>query len=171
MRSQDNGETWEPVNPSLHRDVHEVAISQTDPNKVYANTYLSVYVTNDRGENWSHRSDSLNKRYGRGFAVHPEDTNILLCGLSDGPSGSNVHGQLYRTENAGETWSNIETGFPKYTRKNIDTFHIAFGSQAAWVTDEETLYRSMDDGKTWETFWKATEEITMISLNQRNEVR
>ena len=167
MRSKDEGETWEPVEPELHRDVHEVNISKSDPEMVYANTYNSVFVSYDRGDSWKHRNGVLDSRYGRGIAVPPTDPEVILCGVSDGPHGDNVHGQLYWTDNAGEKWEHVKEGFPDSTKKNIDTFHIAFyGENKSWVTDENTLYLSEDKGRTFETFWEAPEEILMISVKQ-----
>lgn len=164
MRSRDDGKTWEPVVPDLHRDVHEVATSPKEPDRVYANTYMSVYVSYDRGDSWHHRSHILENRYGRGIAVNPDDPDVMLCGVSDGPMGSNVHGQLHWTSNAGETWLHVMDGFPESTRENIDTFHIAFQDKdTAWVTDQTNLYLSEDKGQTWELFWTAPKEISMIS--------
>jgi hypothetical protein len=164
MRSPDMGESWKPVTPSLHVDVHEVNTSPASNDRVYANTYLSVYVSDDRGRSWEHRSNVLNDRYGRGIAVHPGDPDTVLCGVSDGPSGADVHGQLHLTQDAGLNWAHVTDGFPESTRKNIDTFHIAFhGNETAWVCDEETLYLSRDKGKSWTPHWKAPEEILMIS--------
>ena len=103
----------------------------------------------------------------RGIAVHPTDPEVILCGVSDGPHGDNVHGQLYWTDNAGEKWEHVKEGFPDATKKNIDTFHIAFyGENKSWVTDENTLYLSEDKGRTFETFWEAPEEILMISVKK-----
>jgi hypothetical protein len=164
MRSPDNGRTWEPVTPTLHKDVHEVSTTPASERRVYANTYLAVYVSNNKGDSWEHRSKDLNNRYGRGIAVNPEDPDTILCGVSDGPTGGNVHGQLYYTEDAGINWTHITHGFPDSTKKNIDTFHIAYTEKdVAWVTDENILFMSTDRGKTWETHWKAPEEILMIS--------
>ncbi|MFC1804069.1 WD40/YVTN/BNR-like repeat-containing protein [Thermoproteota archaeon] len=163
MRSPDQGESWEPVEPTLHKDVHEVAASPINPERVYANTYLSVYVSDDRGETWSHRSGALRGRYGRGIAVHPTEPDVLLCGVSDGPSGGNVNGQLYWSENAGRNWVHVVDGFPDSTRRNIDTFHIKFAGGFAWVSDDNTLYLSLDKGRSFELFWYAPEEITVIS--------
>ena len=164
MRSMDRGVNWEPVVPELHRDVHEVTTSPTESSRVYANTYLSVYVSYDRGNSWHHRSHILENRYGRGIAVNPDDPDVMLCGVSDGPMGSNVHGQLHWTSNAGETWIHVKEGFPESTRENIDTFHIAFqDKKTAWVTDEMNLFLSDDKGLTWKLFWTAPKEITMIS--------
>jgi hypothetical protein len=164
MRSPDQGKSWAPVTPTLHVDVHQVATSPASDERVYANTYLAVYISYDRGVSWVHRSKDLNNRYGRGIAIHPENPDILLCGVSDGPSGANVHGQLYHTLDAGVTWTHVTKGFPYATRKNIDTFHIAFaGNDIAWVCDEENLYISKDGGEHWELYWKAPEEILMLS--------
>ena len=87
MRSNDHGETWEPVKPGLHVDVHEVATSSTDNEMVYANTFLSVYVSEDRGESWSHRSENLRNRYGRGIAVNPYAPSFICFGSSSFFSG------------------------------------------------------------------------------------
>jgi hypothetical protein len=45
MRSPDQGHTWEPVTPTLHNDVHEVATTPASDNHVAANTIsLSISV-------------------------------------------------------------------------------------------------------------------------------
>ena len=166
MRSPDHGHTWEPVTPTLHEDVHEVATTPASDRHVYANTYLSVYVSDDRGKTWLHRSDALGNRYGRGIAINSQDPSIMLCGVSDGPTGVNVHGQLYYSENAGGTWHHITQGFPLSTRQNIDTFHIVYmDEKTAWVADENNLYLSQDQGRTWELYWTAPEEILTLSCH------
>ena len=162
MRSSDKGETWEPVKPGLHRDVHQVVTCPINNDRVYANTYLSVYVSEDRGDTWYHRSGALSDRYGRGIAVNPMDPDVLLCGVSDGPIGENVHGQLYWSGDAGVNWVHIVDGFPGSTRNNIDTFHIQFDGEHAWVSDENRLYNSQDRGRTWSLYWSAPEEIIMF---------
>jgi hypothetical protein len=164
MRSPDDGCTWEPVTPSLHKDVHQVSTTPASEGRVYANTYRSVFISENKGQSWKHRSNGLNNRYGRGIGVNPEDPDSILCGVSDGPRGVNVNGQLYHTEDAGRNWNHITEGFPESTRKNIDTFHIAYSNKnVAWVTEEESLYKSEDKRKTWELYWRSPEEILMIS--------
>jgi len=164
MRSPDNGRAWGPVTPSLHEDVHEVSTTPASDRRVYANTYLSVYLSDNKGDSWEHRSHDLNNRYGRGIAVNPGNPDTLLCGVSDGPTGVDVKGQLYYTENAGINWIHVTNGFPESTKNNIDTCHIAYAdTETAWVTDEQTLFMSRDSGKTWETYWTAPDEILMIS--------
>ena len=45
MRSSDEGISWEPVTPELHKDVHQVATCPVDDNRVYANTQNGVYIS------------------------------------------------------------------------------------------------------------------------------
>jgi len=42
VRSPDRGESWRPVTPTLHRDIHQVATTPASDERVYANTYLAV---------------------------------------------------------------------------------------------------------------------------------
>lgn len=44
---------------------------------------IVVYLGDDRGDSWQHRSGNLNDRYGPGIAVSLEDPDTILCGVSD----------------------------------------------------------------------------------------
>ena len=164
MRSNDYGATWEPVEPSLHPDVHEIAVSKAKPDRVYANTANAVYVSDDRGATWTHRREGLPARYGRAVAVHPEKPDLVLASVSDGPRGGN--GRLFRSENAGADWEhvNVDNGFPTSVDQNIDTKRVAFSSDgSAWVAVGKTLYMSQDSGKTWSIRWEADENIRALA--------
>ncbi|MHC4986455.1 MAG: WD40/YVTN/BNR-like repeat-containing protein, partial [Planctomycetota bacterium] len=134
MVSADCGRTWQPVTPELHEDVHQVATSPAAPNRVYANTADSVWISDDRGESWAHRGDDLANRYGRCITVCPTDGDVVLATVSDGPHGQNVHGELWRTDNVGKTWQHVTDGFPASTADNINTYHVAFETaDRAWA--------------------------------------
>ena len=164
MRSPDRGVTWAPVTPDLHEDVHQVATSPVVADRVYANTARAVYISDDRGRSWRHRADDLGSRYGRAIAVHPTDPDCILATVSDGPHGDNVHGQLFRTEDAGATWQAIGDGFPSSTVKNIDTFHVAFAADGtAWAVVGRTLYVGRNGGGDWAEFWDAPDRIVMLA--------
>lgn len=167
MRSSDRGETWEPVTPELHQDVHQVNTCAASPERVYANTARAVYVSDDRGQSWHHRARDLGERYGRAIAVAPDDPDLLLATVSDGPHGENVHGQLYRSEDAGRTWQHVADGFPASTRANVNTFHVAFTPDgAAWAIVGKTLYCGEDRAQRWWEFWKAPEPLLMLASRQ-----
>ena len=167
MRSPDAGDSWEPVTPTLNEDVHEVATCPCSNDRVYANTARAVYVSDDRGTTWAHRAADLDERYGRAIAVHPEDPDCLLATVSDGPHGDDVHGALFRSEDAGRTWGHVADGFPAATADNIDTFHVAFTpSGQAWAAVGRTLHVSGDRGASWESAWESPGPIVMIDCGR-----
>lgn len=163
MRSPDAGDTWEPVTPELDEDVHQVVTSPQTDERVYANTADAVYVSEDRGQSWSHRAEGLNAHYGRAIAVHPGHPDCLLASVSTGPHG-NATGWLYRTDDAGRTWSHVTDGFPASTKGNIDTHQIAFSPQGlAWGAVGRTLYAGRDRARRWGSFCTFPEPVLMIA--------
>ncbi len=163
MRSPDRGVSWEPVESSIHEDVHQVVTTPSAESRVYANTANAVYISEDSGQSWEHRAKGLSTSYGRAIAVDPQDPGCLLASVSRGP-GNNVDGQLFRSDNVGLSWNPVTSGFPASTRNNIDTFQIIFSSDgSAWAAVDETLYKSDDRGNNWEIAWKTSDEITMLS--------
>ncbi len=164
MLSPDGGENWAPVTPSLDEDVHQVATCPASDDNVYANTASAVYVSTDRGQSWDHRADDLGERYGRAIAVAPDNPKLILASVSDGPHGDNVHGQLYRSEDMGRSWSPAGGDFPQSTPDNINTHQVAFTScQTAWAAVESELYFSTDGGERWKHLWSAEREIIMLA--------
>ncbi len=164
MRSGDGGKTWEPVTPTLHEDVHQVATSPAAASRVVANTAAAVYVSDDHGQSWDHRGSDLDDRYGRAVAVHPHRPDVMLATVSDGPHGEDVHGQLYRTDRAGRSWRHVAEGFPASTPKNINTGQVAFTADGrAWAATDTRLFVSEDDGASWQQHWQGETEILQLA--------
>lgn len=164
-RSGDRGETWQPVDPAVHRDVHQIATCPKAPERLYANTADAVFISDDRGSSWRHCTEGLGARYGLALAVHTEDAELLLVSLSRGPHEG--EGRLYRSQDCGQTWQHINAGFPPFIEGNIDTGCVAFGAgeaaDRAWAAEGERLYRSEDRGQTWRRVWTAPAPITALA--------
>jgi len=164
MRSPDGGASWAPVTPSLNEDVHQVATCPADASRVYANTANAVYISEDRGQSWTRRAEGLSARYGRAIAVHPEDPDLILATVSDGPRGENVHGKLYRSEDGGRTWQQVKDGFPESTKGNIDTHGVTFTPDGlAWAAADDTLYVGENRATEWKEAWKAPKRIRVLA--------
>ena len=155
MRSNDEGISWEPVTPELHKDVHQVATCPVDDNRVYANTQNGVYVSTDRGNSWEHRPQGLPRRYGTAIAVHPTDPDLLIATVQNGPRGGGAW--LCRSENGGATWTQLNDQLTEPTDR-ISTGCIAFTSDGtAWAVIGKTLYIGQDRATNWRAFWTAPE--------------
>lgn len=169
MRSGDSGQTWQPVTPDLNEDVHQVATCPAAPDRIYANTARGVYVSEDRGNSWQHRAEDLGCRYGRAVAVAPEDPDLLLATVSDGPHGDDVHGQLWRSEDCGRSWQQVKDGYPSSTPQNINTHHVTFDADgAAWALADDTLHVGRDRATRWEPVWQAPEEPVMLAAPRQH---
>ncbi len=155
MRSHDEGISWEPVTPELHKDVHQVTTCPADDNRVYANTQNGVYVSTDRGHSWENRIEGLPRRYGTGIAVHPTDPDLMIATVQNGPRGGGAW--LCRSENGGATWAELNDQLTESTDR-ISTGYIAFTSDGtAWAVIGKTLYIGKDQATDWSPFWTAPE--------------
>ena len=155
MRSNDEGISWEPVTPELHKDVHQVATSPVDNHRVYANTQNGVYVSADRGHSWENRIEGLPRRYGTGIAVHPTDPDLLIATVQNGPRGGGAW--LCRSDNGGATWTELN-GQLIESIDRISTGYITFTSDGtAWAVIGKTLYIGKDRATDWTPFWTPPE--------------
>jgi len=133
------------------------------PDRVYANTANAVWISDDRGDSWKRRADGWPARYGRAIAVHPDDPDLILATVSDGPHGDNVHGKLFRSEDAGETWTQVKDAFPESTKTNINTNNVRFTPDGrVWVAADDALYLGENRATEWRKIWTAPERIRIL---------
>ncbi|CAI8050436.1 Xyloglucanase [Geodia barretti] len=66
-------------------DIHGMAISPGEPNRVIASTPREIYATTDMGESWESvvTTDQFVLPYSRGIAVKPGDPNVIFSGVGD----------------------------------------------------------------------------------------
>jgi hypothetical protein len=128
--STDGGETWE-LNRGLYDQpsrpkwqpgagglcLHSIATWPGDPSKLALGiSAVGVWLSEDGGETWGHANAGLVPRY------LPEDARedtIDLCvhNLHRAPKRAErlflqFHGGVYRSDDAGETWTSIADGLP-----------------------------------------------------------
>jgi photosystem II stability/assembly factor-like uncharacterized protein len=98
LKSTDEGNTWNATGLTFsvydNAMVNRLLIDPNDPNVLLAATSWGVYKTEDGGETWDHQLTSteyIDMEY------KPGDFNVI--------SGSTKYGQIYYTDNGGNTWS------------------------------------------------------------------
>ncbi len=128
-KSADNGETWEHLGLEETHHTGRILIHPTDPNTLWVgalghlyseNPERGVYKSTDGGKNWN-KTLFVNNRTGIiDLILHPDNPNVLIAAAWEkdrkawdfteaGPGTA-----IYRSEDGGETWSEIadDSGFP-----------------------------------------------------------
>lgn len=175
FKSEDKGATWteveslseHPTRPHWHPGagglcLHSIVVDSTDSNRVFAGiSAVGVFRTEDKGQTWvtanrGTRAEFLPDKYPEyGQCVH----KLLMGANGSGVLYQQNHCGVYRSEDAGRSWTEISQGLPS-----------DFGFPLALhPTDPNTLYvlplkggefrcppegklrvfRSRDKGATW----------------------
>ena len=113
---------------------------------------VGLYRSRDGAETWEKVNAAQSFLYPKDFSVHPRNSDVVLMGVCDA-GGGDQSGGLYRTDNAGKTWSRIG-------REGRQTFGGYFHPKHdGWIYMTLTegapgagLWLSRDDGRTWQAF-------------------
>ncbi len=151
-RSDDGGAKWRLLEtPMKGSMVWSMAIDPVDPNIVFAGTGTpstpGIYRSIDAGKSWEHRPMEIAEECPNvgiprptGIAVDPTDHRKVWVGLEvDGPRRSN---------DGGDTWTKVNGAIPNPDVHNV---LVAAGPpKAVFVVVNDDIWRSTDDGKTWQ---------------------
>jgi photosystem II stability/assembly factor-like uncharacterized protein len=113
---------------------------------------VGLYRSKDGAETWEKINAAQLFLYPKDFAVHPQNSNIIVVGTCDA-GGADQSGGLYRTADGGKTWQRIG-------RQARQTFGGYFHPKHdGWIYMTLTegapgagLWLSADRGQTWQAF-------------------
>ena len=168
-RTLDGGKNWEKV---LYKDENTGAIQVTiDPNNsniIYADMWAArlgpwengawngtesgLFKSVDGGTSWKKLTDGLPttaQGLGRiGFCIAPSNSNRLYATVDAGKLGG-----IYRSDDAGESWININADERLWGRGS-DFAEVKADPKNADIvyTADVVVWKSMDGGKTWKAF-------------------
>ena len=168
-RTTDGGATWEKV---LYKDENtgaiQVTIDPKNPNIIYADlwagrqgpwengtwngTESGLFKSTDAGNTWKKLEKGLPttaQGLGRiGFCIAPSDPNRLYATVDAGE-----HGGVYRSDDAGETWSK-STADGRFWGRGSDFAEVKVDPKNEDVvyTANVVVWRSADGGRTWKDF-------------------
>jgi photosystem II stability/assembly factor-like uncharacterized protein len=155
--SQDWGRSWAHVAGHFHY-VMGVHHDPSDPEHLWSVTDDALYESVDGGGSWTL---TWTRYHYHGFAVHPEDPQMLLLGSVGDGEYADDNGWVYRSEDGGQTWGDSGGGLPD----NDASMHALL----YWPGDPEVvllatykgggvshqsgegigLWRSTDGGRYW----------------------
>ena len=153
-KTTDQGDWWNAISGDLTNGgagtfgtITTIAVAPTDPDVIYVGTDDShVWVTLNGGANWTDVSGSLPNRWSTRVAVDPTDADIAYATFSGLRWNENI-GYVYRTDDAGATWTDITGNLPgaPVNALVVDPDH----PEILYVGSDVGCFFTMDLGTTW----------------------
>jgi hypothetical protein len=171
FRSDDNGETWRPINHGLQSNfelpdanaevghcVHNIAMHPSRPNVLFMQKHWDVLRSEDAGDSWYEVSGNLPSDFGFPIAVHAhEPETIYVVPIKSDSEHYPPEGKLrvYRSRTGGNEWEALTQGLPQSncyvnilrSAMAVDTMDpcgVYFGTTGGQV------YASANSGDSWQ---------------------
>jgi uncharacterized protein (TIGR03437 family) len=153
LKSQDGGLTWR-VSRSQTRSGEDAIIlvaHPARPSTLFAGVAIggapsdpSLYRSTDAGATWSLLPNSVIGTFA--LANDPSNPDVLYAGTSPSgfSGGGNEGGAIYKTSDAGDTWTKL-VDLPLA----INTLAIPASPMAVYAATDNGVMRSRDAGTTW----------------------
>ncbi|GAC1553958.1 MAG: exo-alpha-sialidase [Herpetosiphon sp.] len=184
-RSEDAGESWQPINRGVRADfmsdiypetgqcVHKLALHPRRPEVLFQQNHCGIYRSDDRGDHWVDISEGLPSRFGFPIAVHPHDPEtIYVVPLVADDQRVMPDGQMavWCSRNAGNSWQRLSQGLPGNAW--LTTLRDALATDqcetAGIYTGTTTgqLFYSRNEGQGWETLADYLPPILSVKVAQ-----
>lgn len=166
--SLDAGKTWTNKGLKNSRHISDIIIHPQDPNIIYVSVQgaqygksedRGIYKTIDGGESWKNILFISDSTGASSLSMDMNNPRVLYASMWDHQrkswqmiSGGSNSG-LYKSVNAGETWSNLSDGLPEkigksgisVSRANSNIVYANIEAQG----EKGGVYRSDNAGKKW----------------------
>ncbi len=150
---------WVKIGGPFGGNVSAIGISHQNTNTIYIGSDNGkILVTTDNGTTWS---TSTGFPYVSDFAV--DNNNDAICYATFG--GFNYAQHISKTTDHGATWTRITGNLP-----NIPTNTIVLRTTAPrmlFVGTDVGVYRSVDDGTTWQHFSNGMPAVAVFDLKYK----
>jgi photosystem II stability/assembly factor-like uncharacterized protein len=168
--TEDGGATWEPRNSGVRADflpdpypetgqcVHKLVMAPGMPDRLYQENHCGTYRSDDAGRTWVSIEAGLPSTFGFPMVMHPRDPDtaftVPLNGDDRGRFMPDGRAAVWRTTDAGATWTDLRAGLPQRDAylgvlreamaiDRLDPFGVYFGTSTGQV------FASADEGRTW----------------------
>jgi len=168
--------SWESKGPvNIGGRVTDVAISPDNDNHLYISTAVGgVFKSTDKGLNWTPIFDNIGRPSIGNIEIAPSDSQRIYVGTGEAngsaTSGANFGDGMYRSDDAGATWSHIGLENTQYIGRivvdpnNKDRVFAATSGVLYGKNEERGLYRSTSGGANWERVLYVSDSTAVIDV-------
>ncbi len=167
FESKDRGASWTLSNAGLPcvfepnavgaigSCIHKLAYAPGQPARLYQQNHVDVWRRDGDGP-WTKITSNLPSNFGFPMVVHPRNRDCAyVIPLKGGEYRAPIEGELavYRTLDAGATWTALKKGLPQPAHAGIlrDAFASDGASGLYFGTNGGHLFTSDDEGESWTT--------------------
>ena len=165
-KTVNGGASWFPIfNDVGTQSIGAITIDPASPETIWVGTGeqgqncwsyfgMGLFRSTDGGASFEAVNGSgqtvLDLSYITSIILHPDDPQVILVGGETYcDDGSWVYGGLYRSADAGGSWSLVLSGAVTEMVVSPDEPAIVIASVGRWGADVNGVYRSTDTGLTW----------------------
>ena len=149
------------MDPLGINEMHKMRIDQKNPDRLWTQTHVGVFRSDDKANNWEDVTKGLPSFHGFPIAVTrkgPDATFVVplaFAGLYDNFRVADGQFVVWRTTDSGKSWQAMTKGLPgphdyqSVYREGLDTDGL--DSEGVYVgTSNGEVYASRDTGDTWQ---------------------
>ncbi len=155
-KTTNQGTLWFPISNVLSTtEMEALVIAPSNSNYIYAANSTYLYRTTNGGAKWDTLYVGATISY---LSVNPKNPSVLWMTKSGYTAGQKV----FKSNNAGSTWTNISAGLPNIPFNCVtvhpnDSNHVYIGSDLG-------VFHSSDGGATWETYDQGLPNVIVNEL-------
>lgn len=164
-QSIDNGITWDTLAYYSQGGIN--SIYSSDDVNIYFGTWGGIFRSTDGGTTWIEVLNLYNTEVVTAIAENSE--GVLFAGTTS-YSGDISPGGLYSSDDGGTTWQ--LTGLDYHFVSSIvinSNDEIFVGTKGHWLNGDGGIFKSVDDGITWETSYSNI-LVNDLTLNTYDEI-
>jgi photosystem II stability/assembly factor-like uncharacterized protein len=160
-RTQDDGQSWQPVSGFFHGVISAIEIARSDSNRIYVGTiHGEIFRSLDGGENWS---DNLASSILPGFKItrirsHPNDADRVIVTIANFDAS-----HVYRSDDGCLSWENVDRGVLPNVPHNAIAIPANFPEEI-YVANDIGVFLSNNFGDSWSDITANLPNVSVVDL-------